>query len=735
MGALTTAEKDLLRRVFAVESPRLTADRLTALNRLAGPIQQASGHWDTQAGVFARNAVLAEVHRRQTPYWDWDEDIWLELTGARQTADNRNARLHLVALGHRLGGHHRLHRRAGVVRVRALANLLFDPDRVDAALMDVRDTLRCWGASEHTLEHQVGCALCDLMLSCDTTDLAAITEEQLRALVAEYPHGQRRSGLFKVSRVLAHKGVIPKPLKVNDSLRGHWQHTLDSVPAEWLNWAQRWRRLSTHEPGTVRGMFTAILVAGRWVGEKHSDAISPELWTRDMAAEYVADTVTAVHGQWAPNNRNRSRWGQPLSAGGKAARMDGLRGFFCDLIEWEWIKPRFDPRQVLSLPLSVRAQMGPNPRIIDEVSWAKLMAAGLTLNVEDIKEYGTPAGRDAAQSRRLFYPIEMVRALVGVWLFAGCRVDEIRRLEVDCVSWDQGRDETTGQPYPICLLHVPQNKTSPAFTKPVDPIVGQLIGAWKHVRPTQPLLEDRKTGQHREFLFCYRAQLIGSSYLNDTILPALCRKAGIPESDSRGALTSHRARATIATQLLNAPEPLSLADLKEWLGHKHYSSTRHYAAILKRKLSAAYRKADYFARNVRTIQVLIDRETILSGAAAAGEQPWKYYNLGDGYCTYDFFAKCPHRLACAHCPFYLPKQSSAGQLLAVKDGVEQMLERLTLTDDERAALEGDREALMALAERLATVPTPAGPTPEQLGADGAFISLTAVQDSITRERS
>jgi hypothetical protein len=321
----------------------------------------------------------------------------------------------------------------------------------------------------------------------------------------------------------------------------------------------------------------------------------------------------------------------------------------------------------------------------------------------------------------------------GVWLFAGCRVDEIRRLEVDCISWDQGRDETTGQPYPICLLRVPQNKTSPAFSKPVDPIVGQVIHAWKHVRPTQPLLEDRKTGQRREFLFCYRAQLIGRSYLNDTILPALCGKASIPESDSRGALTSHRARATIATQLLNAPEPLSLADLKEWLGHKHYSSTRHYAAILQRKLSAAYHKADYFARNVRTIQVLIDRETILSGAATAGEQPWKYYDLGNGYCTYDFFAKCPHRLACARCPFYLPKQSSAGQLLAVKNGVEQMLERLTLTDDERDALEGDRDALTTLTERLATIPAPAGPTPEQLGTDRAFVSLTTVQDSISRE--
>jgi hypothetical protein len=63
----------------------------------------------------------------------------------------------------------------------------------------------------------------------------------------------------------------------------------------------------------------------------------------------------------------------------------------------------------------------------------------------------------------------------------------------------------------------------------------------------------------------------------------------------------------------------------------------------------------------------------------------------------------------------VPKESSNGQLLAVKDGIEQMLEQLDLTDAERAALEGDRDAVAALVEKLADVPTPAGPTPNQLG--------------------
>ena len=110
-------------------------------------------------------------------------------------------------------------------------------------------------------------------------------------------------------------------------------------------------------------------------------------------------------------------------------------------------------------------------------------------------------------------------------------------------------------------------------------------------------------------------------------------------------------------------------------------------------------------------------------------KPWKRYDLGDGYCTYDFFAKRPHRLACARCPFYLPKDSTKGQLLEVKAGIEQMLEQLDLTDDERAALEGDRDAVTALAERLADVPTPAGPTPHQLGTEPVFVAFAPMRDN------
>ena len=488
---LTDAERSALQRIAMFRHTALTPPFRVVLDRLTGPIDEIIEAWPAKNAVAARNAVLVEVHRRQLPWQRWNEDMWAELATA-PAGSTRHITYPVTALGYLLGGHRRLHFLTGLVKPRKLADMVFGPDAVDPALDEVRTELMSWRASEHAMAWQVSNAVIDLLLSSGSPQLAAITDQIVDAVAAAYPPGQstRRQGLFKVSRVLAHKGIITAPLTSNQHHKGPKPQTLATVPAGWQEWAQRWRKLSTHEPGTIRSMFSIILVAGRWAAEKHPEAVTPDAWTRDVAAEYVADTMHAVIGQWAGHNRNNARWGQPIGAGGKAQRIDGIRGFFADLIEWEWIKPKFDPRRVLSLPLSVRAGIGPNPRIIDDVAWAKLMAAGLTLNTGDLTLYGTPRAR-AAGSQDTFYPVEMIRALVGVWLFGGCRIDEIRRLELDCLIWDEGTDEQTGQTYPVCLLRVPQNKTSGPFSKPVDPVAGQLIEAWKLLRPPQPDISDR----------------------------------------------------------------------------------------------------------------------------------------------------------------------------------------------------------------------------------------------------
>ncbi|MEV4552129.1 tyrosine-type recombinase/integrase [Nonomuraea wenchangensis] len=220
---------------------------------------------------------------------------------------------------------------------------------------------------------------------------------------------------------------------------------------------------------------------------------------------------------------------------------------------------------------------------------------------------------------------------------------------------------------------------------------------------------DRRTAEQVNLLFAFRARRISSSYINSTVIPMLCRKAGVPTADVRGNITSHRARSTIASQLYNAKEPMTLFELQAWLGHRSPQSTQYYAKITPTTLTRAYSDAGYFERNVRTIEVLIDRDVVESGAAAACE-PWQYYDLGHGFCNYTFFEQCPHRMACAKCDFYTPKDASKALLLEAKDNLQRMLAAVPLTDDERAAVDDGQTALDQLLELLADVPTPSGAT-------------------------
>ena len=87
---------------------------------------------------------------------------------------------------------------------------------------------------------------------------------------------------------------------------------------------------------------------------------------------------------------------------------------------------------------------------------------------------------------------------------------------------------------------------------------------------------------------------------------------------------------------------MTLFELQAWLGHRSPHSTQYYARIAPTTLAQAYRDAGYFARNVRAIEVLIDRDAVQAGTAAGGT-PWQYFDLGHGYCTYSFFEQCPHR--------------------------------------------------------------------------------------------
>ena len=115
------------------------------------------------------------------------------------------------------------------------------------------------------------------------------------------------------------------------------------------------------------------------------------------------------------------------------------------------------------------------------------------------------------------------------------------------------------------------------------------------------------------------------------------------------------------------------------------------------------------SRNIRTIGVLVDRDAITSGDVAIGD-PWQHDDLGRGHCACTFFEQCPHRLGCARCDFYTPKNSSKAQLLEAKDNLQRMLATHGITDEERDAIDDGQAALNSLFQRRVDVPTPVGPT-------------------------
>jgi site-specific recombinase XerD len=707
-AALTGGERQAL-AVLAEHRGRWPSGVAQALERLLAPLDHAldviESHPDWWGRSMTRSLLVRGAGAHGLAFWGWDRDQWVHtLRGA-----NNNYRRAVAAVAYLLCDQRDLHHAFRGWKLRQLTNRVFGTEPVHQALARVHRYLDGLGHATRLQRPNLQHALYEWMLLAGSPLLEDLAEqsELLAWLRGREVNNARRHGVEQLARTVFEMGVLERmPFQTHPS-RGEWlarsQAGEIDVPPVWLAWTRRWFETSTLSLATRRTTYYAVIKAGRWLHAEHPDRADPASWDRELAAQWIATVQRLKIGELSKSlnaNAMRVRYGEMLSPRSKASLIGSLRTFFCDLQEWDWIERRFDPRRALGIPRSILALIAPDPRVIADDVWAKLMWAGLNLTAEDLPKHANKTGNGAP-----WYPLELVRAVALLWLFAGLRVDEILRLRIGAIRWQTPSDSAAGSER-VCLLDVPVNKTTSAFTKPVDPLVGDAIDAWQAVRPTQPKFPDRKTGELVDMLLAYRGAPLGSKYINRVLVPMLCRKAGVPTEDVRGQITSHRARATIATQLYNAKDPMTLFELQAWLGHSNPSSTQHYARITPLTLTKAYTDAGYFARNVRTIEVLLDRDAITNGQAAGGV-PFEFYDLGHGYCTYTFFEQCPHRMACARCDFYLPKASSEAQLLEAKDGLQRMLVQIPLTETERAAVEGDQVAVDQLLAALAGTPTPA----------------------------
>jgi len=715
-----------LKRLMGESSFQLRSSTKERLHRLLSPLQDVftMTHLNPDISHETVRVMFVEMFHRGKTFWAWSEAEWTDIIGPSYTAFARRygrtygggrqhpARRELPVLAYLLCAPADVDPLLRPFAIAPIARKVFGQATIEAHVKLLTTALGKWGYREKNHHDFIAC-LCYLLLRNRSPHMEALHIEFLETVSQTCTFPCVRGYLFQISRALFALSIISKPLP--DPKRAARPVTSErdgKMADEWLSWCQRWR---THSPNAgAAHSYYLLLKVGRWLHAQHPEVRSPADFTYEVAIEFVAAVMDMKVGEWISTGRGshlpQARLGQPLRPNAKSRLLKCLRVFLRDCQEWGWIPIRLNPSRALQAPRSLRNLLGPDPRIVERDHWAKLLWAAMNLEAEDLPTTG---------SKVLIYPLEMVRAIAVVWCFAALRSDEIVRLRLGCIRW-QHEDvmvPETGELLPkdaVCFLDIPVNKTTTSYTKPVHSLVGKRINEWERLRPReQPQHVDAKTGEAVQFLFSYRGTRISKGYLNRCLIPHLCRKANIPLEDSRGAITSHRARATIASMLYNAKEPLDILQLRDYLGHKHLASTQSYLKVDPTKLASQVTKAGYLEQNLATIEVLLDQEAVRSGAAARGE-PWKYYDLGHGYCLNDFWAECKHRMACARCPFYRPKASLSDQLLEGQANLLRMLEFVQLTEEEKLLVTEGIELHQSLIEQLADTPTPTGFTPREM---------------------
>lgn len=704
------------------------------LARIREPLDDALKviHASDERKARALFMLLEQVKEKQTLFWGWTATEWLGLLhdeprlGVRH--QQRAIGLPLIAYAYLLTGFCAFSAIAFQPMPTWIATLIFGADALGDAIDHLLAEMQ--RANHAPLTGSVKLFVSRLLLYSGSPSIAGVTPEAA-AYVLNH-HGVRTYNYLarQISDALAGLGVLEQPaVRPNrppaDKPRFKTPQPAqpgrkrekrpETAVAEWQQWCQRWHEASPLPATTRRRRYQLLLRVGRWLQATHPEVTSPEQWTRDLALDFVAAVCQWRGGEWALQPLVVGQ-GEPLSASTRIALIAETRAFFMDCQQWVWLPRRFDPLLCLQPPRSLKGQVQPKPeqKVIDSHIWARLIWAGLQLNEDHVAYFRSVLG----------FPYEMVKAMAVTWLFCGLRPNELYRLRLGCVRWPP-RDEGQAAANRICYLEVPPNKRQPAYTKPVDALVGEAITTWEQVRPSAKPVVDTYTGETVQHLFCYQGRVAGDKYFNETLIPLLCHQARVPLEDSQGRITCSRARTTIASQLANAENGMSVLALSGWLGHKTVQSTLHYVKNSPLTLTKAYSDAGYFGRNVRVVEVLIDREAVLSGTTVAGA-PWKYYDLGHGYCTYDFFDQCPHRMACARCAFYRPKAAIAAQLSEAQGNLLQMLEKIPLTDSEQEAVEDGLTAIARLYGQLADTPAPDGRTPYQAATSPAIVSVNSI---------
>lgn len=592
-------------------------------------------------------------------YWNWSDRQWN--AAARRMASLGAAKsLHLLVLP-------ALFAPSGVAALdpdmvvglpaKAVAKALFGK-RFTSLNQRVADALVGMGYSgKHLSPSNRTTVLAQFLLYARTTDVNANHIDLLVSLADTASNKHRTTHFREIGRALSVLGLFPATDKFDRLYAGVKVLGPPAWESEIAYWEERQLRLSHSNLEHERGRLRSI---ARWFGYNISHVQSPTDLDYESVVKFRTAVVYGKHGAFSPHLARNSVKAGALAVRTRGGKLQSLRKFIEDLVDLKRLPPTaLVLASELRRPKSWARQMSADPRVIEDLVFAKLLTAGLELTREDT------AG--------LSYPFELVRALTFVWLFGGMRRDEIRRLDVACL---ERRDVPGEEDASIVWLRVPANKYKPEFVKPVQSEIVEAIEDWLAVRPQyQPKIIDPKTGVPTDHLFRVRGKMIGDTYLNKAVIPMLLRKVGLEGySDRHGHISTHRARSTIVTILGNGPNAMSLVAIRDWLGHRNINTTMSYLATTPVELARQYRNA---SKGWATVYV--DEDAVREGA---GDGPWRFTDVADGMCGYAPFASCPNRMAClkSACEHHRPEEDPTVQRLRSGVRAQRLVEEIDLQE-------------------------------------------------------
>jgi integrase len=669
------------------------------LERLIRPIKAVFAHCNHPDEV-GRNSyaccvlLLKEMYVRQTTLWAWDTTLWLETIGVTQQdyahrqgvihgerqLPQANLRHQLISCAYLLGGV-TIHRFITDCNLSASARSIFGRKRVNGARYAVADKLAEAGVNYLNIPGLRVCTAWALLLnrSCMLEELTLDVMEEVYQLSA--PSKGMQQGCLAVVQALQLAGILSQPLAAAPVPKPPRERPRpkpqDTLPVAWKEMIEEWSKLTYGQERTVASQRSRIAKAGRWTTAVFPKANNPAQWTASIAKAFVEAVCTMKVGDWNRDQipRKGTRWGEELRAAVRVQIINAVRCFFTECQAAKLLPDAFDPAIFLRTPPDLLAACGPNPQVIQWDIWKRLEQAGLSLTQADLPR---PTELPKGYHVEATYPLEMVRALAAVWLFAGLRRDEIVRLPIGCIRWlpaTQHSDRSSAKrARRIVNLRVPANKSSGPFDKAVDTRLARALDAWE--RCLRLLLSPKE--RRRGLLFVWRGRPLSVNYINQVLIPLLCRKAGISNYDARGRITCHRGRATLATQLYQAGVPRR--HVQQWLGHQFARSTDYYLRYDEEIVPETVRSA-FQAMHVPHLSPLMPVPPISTPTTPTCEEPVALTGM------------------LAHLRFQ-PHETIQSLALTARNSLSQVQEQLSLTAAERHALVHAMELLGTIAIRM-----------------------------------